>query len=182
MKKIATMALLTTAMAAAQAQVSVSDCVIQEVIPPKRMTGAFLNLHNEGDKAAVLVSATAPTVTEHVELHEMAVVDGVMSMREIPQYDVTPGDHAFVKGGYHVMLMSIDNPPKVGETHEIDLQFEDGSELSCEAKVLSVDEVMELYGVKGGHDHGHHHDHKHDDGHDHKHGHDHGDGKHKSDN
>ncbi len=118
--------MVATAMSFANASVKVSECVIQEVIPPKHMTGAFMKLSNDGEETIHLVGASIPTITNDVELHMMAVVDDVMMMQEIPSYELTSGEHEFKKGGYHLMLMNIDHNPEVGTTHTIELTLDNG--------------------------------------------------------
>ncbi|UJF25401.1 copper chaperone PCu(A)C [Suttonella sp. R2A3] len=148
MRKLAVAILLASGLAQA-ADVSVSDCVIQEVLPTKMMTGAFVTFNNESDKDIALVSAEIPSISDKIELHEMAVVDGVMKMQEIKQYDLTPGEHQFKKGGYHVMIMGIKEAPEVGSEHEMTFNFADGESVSCQAPVYSIDQVMEHFGMDG---------------------------------
>ena len=51
---------------------SVDNCVIQEVLPGKAMTGAFVTFHHQGP-AVDIIAAEIPSITSHVELHSMAV-------------------------------------------------------------------------------------------------------------
>ncbi len=120
--------------------VSLSNCAIQETIPGAKATGAFLTIHkaDKNDAALSIVGAKAPEVTKHVELHEMVMKDGVMKMQQIPAYALKQGDNVFKKGGYHVMLMSLQKKLSVGEKYPITLVFSDGSEKTCEADVKSV--------------------------------------------
>ena len=169
MKKILILGTLLSG-AAMAGDLSVKDCLIQEVIPGKQMTGAFFDLENTGKEAVKLVSASADKITSHVELHEMIHKDGKMEMSQIQEYDVTPGLHHFKKGGYHVMLMQIDkkNFPKVGESYPLELKLSNGETLKCDAKTITVKEAIEHFKVEGDKAGAHGHDMK---GHDMK-GHD----------
>ncbi len=135
-------ALLLTACASADGPqndgITLSNCAIQETIPGAKATGAFLNVKKADDSTLSLVAAKAPSVTSHVEIHEMTMKDGSMKMQEIKEYPLQKGDNIFKKGGYHIMLMDMQKPLKVGEKHELTLSFSDGSSKSCTAVVKSV--------------------------------------------
>ncbi|MBV7435562.1 copper chaperone PCu(A)C [Cardiobacteriaceae bacterium TAE3-ERU3] len=148
--------------------VDVNDCIIQEVLPGKHMTGAFVTFDNETEQPVVLEKAAIASLSDHVELHEMAHQDGVMKMQEIKQLELQPGETAFKKGGYHVMVMDIAKAPEIGSEYEMTFTFANGKTASCEAEVLSVDDVMEHFGGKHG-DMDHNHEHS-DMDHSHKHG------------
>ena len=169
MKKILILGALISSAAMAAGDVSVSNCLIQEVIPGKQMTGAFFDIENKGKEA--------DKITSHVELHEMIHKDGKMEMSQIQEYNVTPGSvHHFKKGGYHVMLMQIEekNFPKVGETYPLELKLSNGETLKCDAKTITVKEAIEHFKVEdgkaGGHDMKDGHDKKDEAKHEHKHG------------
>ena len=156
--------------------VEVEDCIIQEVLPGKHMTGAFVTFDNEMDQPVVLEKATIESLSDHVELHEVTHQDGVMKMQEIKQLELQPGETAFKKGGYHVMVMDITNAPEIGSEYEMTFTFANGETASCEAEVLSVDDVMAHFGdehsdMDHNHDHGqmnHHHDDEDKEGHKHE--------------
>ena len=175
MKKILILGALMSG-AAMAGDLSVKDCLVQEVIPGKHMTGAFFNLENSGKDTVKLTAATADKITSKVELHEMVHKDGKMEMSQIQSYDVTPGEHHFKKGGYHIMLMDIEdkNFPKAGETYPMELKFDNGETLKCDAKTITVKEAIEHFKVEdgkaGGHDMKDGHDKKDEAKHEHKHG------------
>jgi periplasmic protein len=177
MKKILILGALISSAAMAAGDVSVSNCLIQEVIPGKQMTGAFFDIENKGKEDVKLTGAAADKITSHVELHEMIHKDGKMEMSQIQEYNVTPGSvHHFKKGGYHVMLMQIEekNFPKVGETYPLELKLSNGETLKCDAKTITVKEAIEHFKVEdgkaGGHDMKDGHDKKDEAKHEHKHG------------
>ncbi|MEY5017529.1 MAG: hypothetical protein RL431_578, partial [Actinomycetota bacterium] len=53
------------------------------------MTGLFMTLNNTTDHDLTIVGATS-TVTDDVEVHEMAMVDGQMVMQEVQDELVIP--------------------------------------------------------------------------------------------
>lgn len=164
MKKLAVVLSLCLPFAyaqAADASNQLSECYIQEVIPGKQMTGAFFLLQHSG-KAQKIVKAEIPSITPTVEMHDMVMKDNVMQMQQIMEYPLVDGENRFKKGSFHLMLMNIadDKLPQVGAHHTISLTLDDGEQVQCEAKVLTVAEVMALFNMEapahGEHNHGEH--------------------------
>lgn len=144
MKKILILGALMSG-AAMAGDLSVKDCLVQEVIPGKHMTGAFFTLENSGKDTVKLIGASVEKITDKVELHEMIHKDGQMEMSQIQSYDVTPGEHLFKKGGYHIMFMDVKQFPKAGETYPVELKFDNKETLKCDAKVLTVEETIKHF-------------------------------------
>lgn len=120
-----------------------SDCVIQEVLPGRAMTGAFVTFNHQGETVEIL-EGQIPTVSEQIELHQMDMVDNVMTMGPLQNTTLEAGQRFFRKGGDHVMVMNIpeDKIPQVGETHTMTFNLSNGTTATCEALVKSLDEVM----------------------------------------
>jgi copper(I)-binding protein len=75
----------------------------------------------DGGKLVGAASAIAGVV----ELHEMAMDNNVMKMRAIPALELPAGREVQLKpGGYHVMLLDLKRPLKVGEKVQIELRLE----------------------------------------------------------
>ena len=119
-------ALLFLALAAtvqpARAQVDVSNAWARPAVPGQHGTGAFMTL--KAKETARLVGA-ASNVAGVVEIHEMAMEGNVMRMRALPVLDL-PADRAvdLKPGGYHVMLLDLKRPLKVGEKITVELRLE----------------------------------------------------------
>ena len=108
--------------ATAQAQVTVKDAWVRATVPQQKATGAFMQL--KATKNSKLVSASSP-LTPAVEVHEMAMQDNVMRMRQVQAVDLPAGKPVELKpGGYHVMLMDLKQQVKAGETVPLSLVFE----------------------------------------------------------
>ena len=151
MKKILILGALISSAAMAAGDVSVSNCLIQEVIPGKQIDRSLLRHRKQGKEDVKLTGAAADKITSHVELHEMIHKDGKMEMSQIQEYDVTPGEvHHFKKGGYHVMLMDIEekNFPKVGESYPMELKLSNGETLKCDAKTITVEEAIKHFKIE----------------------------------
>ena len=109
--------------ATAQAQVTVKDAWVRATVPQQKATGAFMQL--KATKNSKLVSASSP-LTPAVEVHEMAMQDNVMKMRQVPAVELPAGKTVELKpGGYHVMLMDLKQQLKGGDSVPLTLVFED---------------------------------------------------------
>jgi periplasmic copper chaperone A len=84
----------------------------------------YLAISNAGE-ADRLVAATAE-VAGRAEIHEMAVKDGVMTMRPVPGGIPVPagGKVALKPGSYHLMLLDLKRALKPGEQFAGTLTFE----------------------------------------------------------
>lgn len=128
-------AAMLAATAASHAQVTVKDAWIRATVPQQQATGAFMQL--SAAKDTKLVAASSP-LTPVVEVHEMAMKDNVMTMRQIPGVDLPAGKTVELKpGGYHVMLMNLKQQVKEGDTVPLTLTFEskDGKRDTMDVKV-----------------------------------------------
>ena len=147
---------------AGHSHTELKDCAIQEVLPGKNMTGAYVRIVHTGAPVDV-VKAELPSISNEIELHSMAMKNGVMSMVKMTDVKINPGERVFKKGGDHVMLFNIAKNPAIGSKHTMTLFFSDNTKASCEAVVKSVRDVMKDAGMdpaKSGMD-----DMKHMDGH-----------------
>jgi len=119
---------------AAQAEVTVQDAWVRATVPQQQATGAFMQLR--ASKATRLVAARS-SLTSTVEVHEMAMQDNVMRMRQVPAIELPAGQTVELKsGGYHVMLMDLKQQVKAGDTVPLTLVFEgpDGQRETQEVK------------------------------------------------
>jgi periplasmic copper chaperone A len=107
------------------------------------MTGAFMALDNEGSEDVSLTGASSP-VAGTVELHEMAMADGSMTMREAEEGFVIEAGYGQVlmPGGNHVMLMGLTDELAPGDEIELVLEFSDGTseELTVPVKAFTEEE------------------------------------------
>ncbi|WP_147144136.1 copper chaperone PCu(A)C [Stackebrandtia albiflava] len=92
------------------------------------MTAVFGVLGNPGDTDVVIVSAEC--AVSPMELHEMAMADGEMIMREKADGIVVPagGEYVLEPGGDHLMLMDLAEPVLPGDELTVTLTFDTGDE------------------------------------------------------
>lgn len=124
MKKLLIASLLTlTATAWAQTVVKVEGAWVRGTVATQKASGAFMRLTTSAN--ARLVAAQSPWAGV-VEIHEMAMQNDIMKMRQIPGLDLVAGHTMELKpGGHHMMLMDLKQPLKAGEIVPITLVFED---------------------------------------------------------
>ncbi|MBT9289230.1 copper chaperone PCu(A)C [Prosthecodimorpha staleyi] len=101
--------------------------------------GGFMKIKNAGKASDRLVAGSAE-VAGRVEIHEMAVIDGIMKMRALDKgLEIAPGKTVELKpGGYHVMLMELKRPLKQGETVKATLVFEKAGPVQVEFQVEAI--------------------------------------------
>jgi copper(I)-binding protein len=104
-----------------------------------KIGGGYLTVTNNGSAPDRLVAATT-NVADRVEIHEMAMNNGVMTMRQIPGgIPVPPGQTvAFAPGGYHLMLMGLKTPLKEGDRVKATLTFEKAGPIEVTINVEGI--------------------------------------------
>jgi copper(I)-binding protein len=104
-----------------------------------KVGGGYLSIENTGTTADRLVSVSVPFAAR-AEVHEMAVKDGIMTMRPLDQgVEVPAGAKVeFKPGGYHIMFMELKQPLKQGEMMKGTLTFEKAGTVEVEFKVDSI--------------------------------------------
>ena len=125
---------LTTSAWAQTSSVDIKDPWVRATVAQQKATGAFMQLTAKADSK--LIEAKSP-VAGVVEIHEMAMDNNVMKMRQIPGVALPAGKAVELKpGGYHVMLMDLKGQVKEGDVVPVTLVFEgkDGKRESVEIK------------------------------------------------
>lgn len=110
---------------AQDATLSVEDAWVRATVPSQHATGAFMRLTSAAQGRLVAVESQA---AKHVEVHEMAMQDNVMKMRQVPGIDLPAGKAVELKpGGYHVMLIDLARQITPGDHVQLTLIVEDGA-------------------------------------------------------
>ena len=103
--------------------VKVGDPWARATAPGAPAGGAFMSLTADANMALVAAESSASKV---VELHTMAMENGVMIMRQVPQIDLPKGQTVSLKpGGLHVMLIGLHAPLKAGDKVDMTLRVKD---------------------------------------------------------
>ncbi len=104
-----------------------------------KVGGGYLKITNGGKDADRLVGGSLPQAGRF-EVHEMAVTDGVMRMRELTKgLEIRPGETVELKpGGFHLMFMELKEPLKAGSPVKGTLVFEKAGKVEVEFQVAPV--------------------------------------------
>lgn len=104
-----------------------------------KVAGGYLKVTNNGASADKLVSGTTD-IAGRVEIHEMAMNNGVMQMRPLNDgLELKSGQTVELKpGGYHVMFMDLKRQLKQGETIKATLKFEKAGTVEVTFNVAAV--------------------------------------------
>lgn len=114
-----------------------------------RVGGGYMRIRNDGPAADRLVGGTMEAAGR-VEIHEMAVIDGIMRMRELASGLEIParGSVELRPGGYHVMFLDLTRPLRQGEKLKGTLRFANAGVANVEYEVGAIGA-----GPGGGHSH-----------------------------
>lgn len=113
----------------------------------KAMTGSFMTLTNNSNEDVTLVGGSSP-VAGIVEIHE--VIGGVMHNASDGLVIPANGTVELRMGGWHVMLMELNQALNAGDEVDMTLEFSNGETLTFKAPVKTIAMDDEKYGVKGG--------------------------------
>ncbi len=110
------------------------------------MTGSFGVIANSSDTDLRVVAATT-TASDMTELHEVVIVDVEMKMQEKQDGFVVPagGEHVLEPGADHVMVMDLQEPIAAGDSIDVTLVLDDGSEVTYSAQAREAEVGDEEY-------------------------------------
>jgi copper(I)-binding protein len=115
------------------------DAWAREPAPSRDVAGLFVVLENSGASPRSVVSASSDAA-DKVELHEMKMTNGMMSMSPVKQIDVPAHGRTELKpGGLHVMLFGLKKRPAPGDTLSVTLTLDDGTKVPVTAAVRKAE-------------------------------------------
>jgi copper(I)-binding protein len=145
-RHLATAVLLSTLLIApARAEeVKAGDLVITEAWSRAtpggaKVGGGYLTIENKGSAPDRLIGASAD-VSAKIQVHEMAVNNGVMTMRPLENgLTIEPGKTVkLAPGGYHLMMLELKSPLKQGDKLPVTLEFEKAGKVKVSLEVQGV--------------------------------------------
>lgn len=122
---------------------------IRATVPTAKVAAGYITIHNHGSEPDRLIGGSVDFAAK-VDVHEMKLFDGVMTMRPLADGLVIPaGETVTLKpGADHLMFMKLSEPMQKGEMRTVTLQFE---------KAGNVEIIFSVTGLDGSH--GDHSDH-----------------------
>ncbi len=117
-----------------------------------KVAGAYLTVENRGSAPDRLMGGSGD-VAGRVEIHEMAMDNGVMRMRPLDKgLDIAPGKTVkLAPGGYHLMLLDLKSQLKQGDKVPVTLQFEKAGKVELSLDVQGVGAQAPAGGDHSGH-------------------------------
>jgi periplasmic copper chaperone A len=113
---------LALAAQVATAQTTVKEAWVRATVAQQKASGAFMQITSS--QGGALIGVQSP-VAANAEIHEMAMAGDVMQMRAVPRVELPAGKAVQLKpGGFHVMLLDLKQPIKVGDSVPLTLVIE----------------------------------------------------------
>jgi copper(I)-binding protein len=104
-----------------------------------KIAGGYLTIENKGAAPDRLVGGSGD-IAGKVEVHEMSVNNGVMTMRPLDKgLAIEPGKTVkFAPGGYHLMMFDLKSPLKQGDKVPVTLEFVKAGKVTLSLDVQGV--------------------------------------------
>jgi copper(I)-binding protein/cytochrome oxidase Cu insertion factor (SCO1/SenC/PrrC family) len=106
--------------------VAIMNAWVREADSKAKVNAGYMTLVNVGSEQVILVKVESNSC-EIIEVHEMAVVDGLMEMREVTDMIIPAnGQIQFKPGGMHLMLKKPHRHLTTGQKVDMTLTFKSG--------------------------------------------------------
>jgi periplasmic copper chaperone A len=117
--------------------------------------GAYMTITNKGSEADRLIGVSSP-VANKLEVHQMSMDKGVMSMRPVQGgLEIKPGQTVVLNPeSFHLMLLGLKQPLTQGERVKATLDFAKAGKLDLEYVVESMGAQGPSVAAPAGMDHG----------------------------
>jgi periplasmic copper chaperone A len=104
-----------------------------------KIGGGYLTVENKGSAPDRLIHASGDFAGK-VEVHEMAMKNGVMTMRPVDNgLTIEPGKTVkLAPGGFHLMMFDLKNPLKQGDKVPVILEFEKAGKVTLSLDVEGI--------------------------------------------
>jgi periplasmic copper chaperone A len=104
-----------------------------------KIGGGYLTIENKGTAPDRLIGGSAE-VSDKIQVHEMAMNNGVMTMRPLDKgLTIEPGKTVkLAPGGYHLMMFDLKSPLKQGDKVPVTLEFEKAGKVKLSLDVQGV--------------------------------------------
>jgi copper(I)-binding protein len=104
-----------------------------------KVAGGYLTIENKGSAPDRLIAGSGD-VADKIEVHEMTMNNGVMTMRSLDKgLTIEPGKTVkLAPGGYHLMMLDLKSPLKQGDKVPVTLEFEKAGKVKLTLDVQGV--------------------------------------------
>ncbi|GAA3106538.1 hypothetical protein GCM10010520_59120 [Rhizobium viscosum] len=147
--------LLIATAAAAQDTIRIDHAASHSMVPGAKVGDGYLVITNSGGEPDRLVAASSDRA-KTVQLHQMTMANGIMTMRELKGGLAIPaGQTITLAPNYHLMFQDVAKPFRQGETIRAVLRFEKAGEITVDFAVGKIAGPLDdVGGDAGAMDHG----------------------------
>lgn len=116
--------------------VTVKNAWVREAPGGTRVTAGYMELHNTSDSDERLLGVSC-LIADKTEIHLSYQDENNMAhMKKVDRVEIpSNGVVEFAPGGYHIMLMGIDENFNNNETVDIELEFEKSGKKTVKAEI-----------------------------------------------
>lgn len=147
--------LIATTAVAQEPKIRIDHAASHAMVPGAKVGDGYLTITNSGSEPDRLVAASSHRAG-NVQLHQMTMANGIMTMRELKGGLAIPaGQTVTLEPNYHLMFQNVEKPFKQGETIRAVLSFEKAGEITVDFAVGKIAGPLDdVGGASGGMDHG----------------------------
>ena len=152
---LASLLIATAAVAQEPASIRIDHAASHSMVPGAKVGDGYLTVTNTGSEPDKLVAASSDRART-VQLHQMSMDNGIMTMRELKGGLAIPaGQTVTLEPNYHLMFQDVAKPFKQGETIRATLTFEKAGQIAVDFAVGKIAGLLDdVGGAGGGMDHG----------------------------
>lgn len=115
--------------------IRIENAWVRAMPPNQPNTAAYLSIKNGGDRSLQITGAYSEPIAR-VEIHTSVEVDGMVTMEQLKQVTIAPGQVIqFSPGGMHLMMLDLKKMPAPGEQVKLCLNFQSGASVCTQAEV-----------------------------------------------
>lgn len=130
--------------------IRIDHAASHSMVPGAKVGDGYLTITNTGTEPDRLVAASSERA-KTVQLHQMSMDNGIMTMRELKGGLAIPaGQTVRLEPSYHLMFQDVAKPFKQGETIKTVLTFEKAGQVEVDFTVGKIAGPLDDVGVTGG--------------------------------
>ena len=124
---------------AGHVDIAVSQACSRATPKGAKVAGGYFTIENRGTQPDRLLSASSAAASK-IEIHQLAMQDGIMTMRPLEDGLIIPPDAAvtLAPGGNHIMFVGLTAPFEEGQRIPVSLNFERAGKIDVTFDVGSV--------------------------------------------
>lgn len=120
------------------AELTISEGYLRATPPRQMMSSAYMQLTNDSAKDIIIIGGTS-VMLKAIEIHNHAMVDGMMHMEHITALTIAPGESKnFSPGGLNFMLIGLKQALVAGEQFSFEISFKSGESQPITLPIKSI--------------------------------------------